>query len=423
MASFASTPPTQDGSNRDDPGLQGQSSYLNLRALTSTADVFKFFGGSKTVTRDGKPAKRRGPKPDSKPALTRRQQLNRQAQRSHRERKAQYIRSLETEISSLREAYFKDISSANASLQQHRHIVDSLNKENDALKRILSAHGICFEAELERLGIDRSPQYPLSSSSVSSPGYSGNVGIATTISSHSHITPATSTTSGSSPRATRPEQIDALPPGEQPFPPQTTYHSHSNEQFDYMDRDRSNPTHKGSDEPVPAVQGVFEDDPQLQVDFILTLESPCRDHTDYLCRQADDEHMPFSGHALMASCPPPSYISKTTPDQIYPHKTYDLPPANLATLLNLSRQLVADGQVTPVMALQYLKAHDMYRTLTRDDIKIIIETLNTKIRCYGFGAVIEDFELMDCLNSVLGSKMDYTASSSHAPVPDPMMYM
>jgi hypothetical protein len=32
-------------------------------------------------TRDGAPAKRRGPKPDSKPALTRRQELNRQAQR------------------------------------------------------------------------------------------------------------------------------------------------------------------------------------------------------------------------------------------------------------------------------------------------------------------------------------------------------
>lgn len=30
---------------------------------------------------DGQPQKRRGPKPDSKPALTRRQELNRQAQR------------------------------------------------------------------------------------------------------------------------------------------------------------------------------------------------------------------------------------------------------------------------------------------------------------------------------------------------------
>jgi len=42
----------------------------------------KGFGGmQKKITRDGQPAKRRGPKPDSKPAQTRRQELNRQAQR------------------------------------------------------------------------------------------------------------------------------------------------------------------------------------------------------------------------------------------------------------------------------------------------------------------------------------------------------
>lgn len=33
------------------------------------------------ATLDGQVPKRRGPKPDSKPALTRRQELNRQAQR------------------------------------------------------------------------------------------------------------------------------------------------------------------------------------------------------------------------------------------------------------------------------------------------------------------------------------------------------
>lgn len=43
-----------------------------LKSLTSS---------DKKLTRDGQPAKRRGPKPDSKPALTRRQELNRQAQR------------------------------------------------------------------------------------------------------------------------------------------------------------------------------------------------------------------------------------------------------------------------------------------------------------------------------------------------------
>lgn len=108
----------------------------------------------------------------------------------------------------------------------------------------------------------------------------------------------------------------------------------------------------------------------------------------------------------MATCPPPSYIANTTHEQPYPHKTYDLPFANLSTLLNLSRQLVTEGQITPIMALQCLKNHELYPNLSRDDIKIIIETLNTKVRCYGFGAVVEDFELKDCLSSVVGTKVD-----------------
>lgn len=107
----------------------------------------------------------------------------------------------------------------------------------------------------------------------------------------------------------------------------------------------------------------------------------------------------------MATCPPPSYIANTTNEQPYPHKTYDLPVANLNTLLNLSRQVVNEGQITPIMALQCLKSHELYHTLTRDDVHIIIETLNTSVRCYGFGACVEDFELMDCFRKVLGSKV------------------
>jgi hypothetical protein len=68
-------------------------------AFMSNMGFLKVLGGQKKTTRgllpqrlksvantnscpvDGQPAKRRGPKPDSKPALTRRQELNRQAQR------------------------------------------------------------------------------------------------------------------------------------------------------------------------------------------------------------------------------------------------------------------------------------------------------------------------------------------------------
>jgi hypothetical protein len=97
------------------------------------------------------------------------------------------------------------------------------------------------------------------------------------------------------------------------------------------------------------------------------------------------------------------------PDQMYPHQTYDIPTPNLETLLNLSRQLVTDSQLTPIMALQSIRNHELYPTLTREDVKVIIETLNMKIRCYGFGSVIEEFELRDCLSSVLSSKLDFGA--------------
>lgn len=55
------------------PHPNDQNDTLNLNLLKPFGD--------KRLTRDGQPAKRRGPKPDSKPALTRRQELNRQAQR------------------------------------------------------------------------------------------------------------------------------------------------------------------------------------------------------------------------------------------------------------------------------------------------------------------------------------------------------
>ena len=108
----------------------------------------------------------------------------------------------------------------------------------------------------------------------------------------------------------------------------------------------------------------------------------------------------------MASCPPPTQITATEPGQMYPSQTYDLPHANLNTLLNLSRQLVTEGQITPIMALQSLKNHPMYHTLTRDDVMRMMDELTAKIRCYGFGAVLEDFEFMDSLSSVLASKME-----------------
>jgi hypothetical protein len=85
----------------------------------------------KSARVDGQPPKRRGPKPDSKPALTRRQELNRQAQRTHRERKELYIKALEQEVLRLKE---------NFSMVSRDK--ETLAEENRQLKQLLAQHGI-----------------------------------------------------------------------------------------------------------------------------------------------------------------------------------------------------------------------------------------------------------------------------------------
>ncbi|KAG9915010.1 hypothetical protein KCU98_g23089, partial [Aureobasidium melanogenum] len=80
-----------------------ESQHSSDRSPLSNFGFLKNLGLDKKQTKDGAAPKRRGPKPDSKPALTRRQELNRQAQRTHRERKEMYIKALEHEVLRLKE--------------------------------------------------------------------------------------------------------------------------------------------------------------------------------------------------------------------------------------------------------------------------------------------------------------------------------
>ena len=116
----------------------------------------------------------------------------------------------------------------------------------------------------------------------------------------------------------------------------------------------------------------------------------------------------------MASCPPPSHIERVPAQQgglipTYDHKVPDAESVQiLNNLLNLSQTLrgsaIPSGQVTPIMALQSLKGHRHYTTLTREDVLGMIESIRSKVRCYGFGAVMEDFELRDALSSIFATK-------------------
>lgn len=126
---------SNNGASPSGPSDGGSSSQQS-----STSPFFDFLKLHTSRNKgNGDKPKRRGPKPDSKPALTRKQELNRQAQRTHRERKEKYVRSLEEDVARLREA-FTIITKEKTQILQ----------ENRRLKEILELHGIVYNPDDEQ---------------------------------------------------------------------------------------------------------------------------------------------------------------------------------------------------------------------------------------------------------------------------------
>ncbi|KAF2204168.1 hypothetical protein GQ43DRAFT_438161, partial [Delitschia confertaspora ATCC 74209] len=354
----SSTGFVSDMESKDHRTRAGSESAHNSTSPQSNIGSFRYLPGAKTATtRDGQLPKKRGPKPDSKPPANRRQELNRQAQRTHRERKEMYIKSLEERVQGLTEQLTVTL--------RERHIV---TEENQRLKEILRLHGIPFDF-----------QVPLESSEHSSNGsVSGG------------YQPGSNSTDFTSP----PNAPQALPP---PVP--------------------SDGGQWGQQQPQMMMQpngGL--DYNQIGVEFVLALERPCMDHMQMLMVRASTTTVPttgllslggtrcLGGHALMATCPPRSYI-ESHPDIPYPH---DMPPdltlPDMVKLLDLSHRLPLDGEVTPVMAWAMILQDERVGEMGREDFEAVREELGGKIRCYGFGAVLEEFEVRDALMGVFARK-------------------
>ncbi|KAK0660819.1 hypothetical protein QBC41DRAFT_236398 [Cercophora samala] len=345
-------------------------SSLNLEFLKNITD-------KKSTTKDGQPPKRRGPKPDSKPALTRRQELNRQAQRTHRERKERYIKALEDEVLRLKEAF------THASQDK-----DQLAEENRQLKALLT-QGVAVGGP------------SLLDDSISNPSLGYASGPASITGSYAPISSNTSNFTAS-----------PLPTGAL--------------------------AHQGALSPSNGGMGVFENQPipdpnldyeQVGIDFVLTLERPCMEHLPWLLdRTIESGGVEPCGHALMASCPPES-LTRLAPEVPFGHnlnsethvhshdangsghteggvRTWDLAKPDLATLMDLSQKLNLDGEITPVMAWGMVVTHPGVNLLKMEDFRKLADELAGKVRCYGFGSVMEEFEVRDALENVFSTKSE-----------------
>ncbi|RCI11437.1 hypothetical protein L249_7337 [Ophiocordyceps polyrhachis-furcata BCC 54312] len=341
------------------------------------------------------PPKRRGPKPDSKPALTRRQELNRQAQRTHRERKELYIKALEDEVLRLKELY------GNVSLEKEK-----LVEANRQLRDALAQHGIQFipSAGQENLSSNLS----MGNASGTSPGTSFAAGSFTSFSPSqsspgftSNMHPMTADQMRATTQPTKGNGVDCEQAG-----------------IDFVLAYGSSASSRAYLSPPPPEEEANLDQ-TTEIGFAddggftgrpFRLEKPCMQHLPILLERAAGSDSKPCGHALMVSCPPtPSTNESVEASSIVKKETQSNPgqefmglnKADLATLLDLSKKLDLDGEITPVVAWGMILSHPRFTELRSDDIRRLAEELSQKVRCYGFGAVLEEFELRDAFESIL----------------------
>ena len=165
------------------------------------------------------------------------------------------------EISNLRETYVEDINSMRNSVNQYKELLRQSQEENNLLKDILRARGIPFQAELESRraqAVTMNAQNSGFGSSVSGPSRNG---------SYQTVTPSNGTTIGAltpSPRGNQPSFNSGMGNVVSPSTGPTSYHSLSPSDMGFSER-----SIKREDSGVSEMPGVFEQNPQLGVDFIL----------------------------------------------------------------------------------------------------------------------------------------------------------
>jgi hypothetical protein len=121
------------------------------------------------------------------------------------------------------------------------------------------------------------------------------------------------------------------------------------------------------------------------------LERPCMAHMQFMVERSGEPDGELCGHALMATCPPESIWGDIYPDIPFGHdiqradqqKTWDLSKGALGHLLDLSKRIDLDGEITPVMAWGMILGHEMFSELTVEDFDTLRDDLVSKSRCYG----------------------------------------
>ncbi|KAL8985773.1 MAG: hypothetical protein Q9177_004344 [Variospora cf. flavescens] len=355
----------------------GQSAGLKEAALLTRSPA------------DGETPKKRGPKPDTKPAATKRQELNRLAQRTHRQRKDKYAKELEWRVIRARESFYQQIREK-----------EKLKKENEEMAQLLHAAGIPYKNSFTRKPSLTSSFYT-SHSTGSLSESSGNP--TPRIAGSPFKAPPSSFQAPAPPIPHSPNTSGANRGLPGPFSHSGDYHGNAPQAFinggEYVSQesigmaittDQKTPSILS----VPQVKqhgGIFSDH-QVLIKFVYDLEHVCVDHKNLMCtRGSNSNPTTLSGHSLMITCPTDDYYQRNPHDHNY-HRMPDIPAEDLVDLIQMSYPsydtVLAGGELAPIQGLEIIQNHERAWEITLDDFRRLTKELLKYMNCYGFGATL-----------------------------------
>ncbi|KAL8725335.1 MAG: hypothetical protein Q9181_006454, partial [Wetmoreana brouardii] len=134
---------------------------------------------------------------------------------------------------------------------------------------------------------------------------------------------------------------------------------------------------------------------EVAIDFVLALEHPCMSHLPHPTNPTSQDP---SNHALLMS----THLMSRAPRPPQPDSSWTANGSILRQLLSLSSAINLEGEITPVEAWHRLRQHPGSATLDKSTIERIKGDLSTIVRCYGFGAVMDEAAFLFTLESILG---------------------
>ncbi|KAL8973410.1 MAG: hypothetical protein Q9197_002356 [Variospora fuerteventurae] len=312
----------------------------------------------------------------SKTTPGKRREQVRNAQRTHRQRTQNYIKTLESEVIRLRGSD-GELTQANKKLQN----------QVDLLQSTLLSANVPLPA-----GSESSPQ-PGQATQATFTSFDMPASVTYRADNSNHERLHVSWPEPPPPRPARRPLSQSAQSGPQPLPPSLEvdfdsavdnfsqdWYGTSSKPLPHLPKattvtplDFPNATYEN---PLPGMASKL-DTSEVAIDFILALEHPCMPH---LPHPSDPPTNDPSHHALLLSTPLVSRAPKTYNQT---ETTWTANGSMIEGLLNLSSAINLEGEITPVEAWHRLRQHPGFRRLDLWAVNKIKGDLSANVRCCG----------------------------------------